>query len=456
MRVRRILLPALLAAASLAPWAPPPAAAVASAWAVNGPSRVRLITPYRVAPATGGADLRLGLHFLLEPGWHVYWKNSGDAGYPPVIALSGSPVPVVGELLWPAPQRFELRGGLVAFGYEGEVVYPVRVRPGAGSGSPEQLNAELDYLVCQVDCIPFHSRLTLAEPRGAQPVADPETSPLIERGWSQLPLAAGTLPGVSAETTFGSGPGEKAALTVRLHGMTAATVATAAGTAGTAGADPRGTDLFIEPQDLFETGRPEVIREAGGILFRVPLTPKQVGKPLPSNFPFAWTATGLTPLQGGGRAVALADRITVALQPGAAARPGGIAKASNTSNASNAANAANAVGPVGIAGLAVLSTLLALGLWGLFSPGGEPARSPGRVVAGFLAALGTLAALYLLSRSVRTEGLAAVELALLGMALFAWLRRIAAGGSKLSWALWIALGLAAASALWLAAASRLG
>ena len=77
-------------------------------------------------------------------------------------------------------------------------------------------------------------------------------------------------------------------------------------------------------------------------------------------------------------------------------------------------------------------------------------------MAGFLAALGTLAALYLLSRSVRTEGLAAVELALLGMALFAWLRRIAAGGSKLSWALWIALGLAAASALWLAAASRLG
>ncbi len=447
MRLRRILLLALLTA-SLAPWAPHPAAAVASAWAVNGPSRVRLISPYRVAPATGGADLRLGLHFLLEPGWHVYWKNSGDAGYPPAIALSGSPVPVAGELLWPAPRRFELRGGLVAFGYEGEVVYPVRVCLGrAGSGSPErlppeQLTAELDYLVCQVDCIPFHSRLTLAEPRGAQPVADPETSPLVERGWSQLPLAAGALPGVSAETTFAGGTGGKAALAIRVHGMTAA---------GTAGMEPRGTDLFIEPQDLFETGRPEVTREAGGILFRVPLTPKQVGKPLPATFPFAWTATGLKPLQGGGRAVALADRATVALQPGAAARPGGIAKASNTSN-----TVSNTIGPVGIAGLAVLSTLLALGLWGLFSSERETPRPPGRVVAGFLAALGTLASLYLLSRSVRTEGLAAVELSLLGIALFAWLRRIAAGGSKLSWALWIALGLAAASALWLAAASRLG
>jgi hypothetical protein len=57
---------------------------------------------------------------------------------------------------------------------------------------------------------------------------------------------------------------------------------------------------------------------------------------------------------------------------------------------------------------------------------------------------------------VRPEGLAAIELALLGMSLFAWLHRIAAGRSKLSWALWTALGLSASAALWIAARSRLG
>ena len=416
---------------------PLPAAAIGSAWAVNGPSRVRLITPWRVAPAGGGDDLRLGLHFLLAPEWHVYWKNSGDAGYPPSIALAGSPLPASGELLWPAPRRFELRGGLVAFGYERDVVYPIRLRLGPihlkmapGTGGIEHWTAEVDYLVCQVDCIPFHSRLTVEQPLGPQAVADPETSSLIENGWGELPLSAGTLPGVSTETTFTAGPGGKEALTVRIQGM-------ASGAPG--------ADLFLEPQDLFETAKPVVTREADAVLFRVPLTPRQIGKPLPPTFPLAWTATGLKALQGDGRTIALADRVTVALQPAAAPVDRGVP--------------AGRLRGGGIAGRAVLATLIALGLWGFFGPvgpGPEPPLSAGRGAAGFLAALGTLGALYLLSRSVPAESLAAVELALLGMALCAWLRRIATGGSKLSGALSIALGLAACAALWCAAGSPLG
>jgi DsbC/DsbD-like thiol-disulfide interchange protein len=440
MRLHGALLPLAVSALLLTPW---PAAAVASAWAVNGPSRVRLITPWRVASALGTGELRLGLHFLLAPEWHVYWKNSGDAGYPPSIALSGSPLQATGELLWPAPRRFELRGGLVALGYEREVVYPVRVRQQAGSGTSgrsersERWTAEVDYLVCQVDCIPFHSRLVVEQPLGPQPVADPETSALVAQGWSQLPLAPGTLPGVSTVITYGSGPDGKAALSVDVRGMKAGT----------------GADLFLEPQDLFETGRPEVTRQAEGVHFRIPLTPRQVGKPLPATFPFAWTATGLEPLEGKAGPLALRDRGTVDLRPAAAgaATPG--------------SGRARPLRPLGIAGLAILSTLVALGLWGLLGSGRGsatsarpemPEKSPGRGAAGFLAALGTLGALYLLSRSVAAEGLAGVELALLGMALFAWLRRIAAGGSKLSWALWIALGLSAGAALWCAAGSSLG
>jgi hypothetical protein len=215
-------------------------------------------------------------------------------------------------------------------------------------------------------------------------------------------------------------------------------------------AGPEGSDLFLEPQDLFETGKPEVTREAGAVLFRVRLTPRQLGKSLPATFPFAWTATGLQPLQGDGKAVALAARATVPLQPEApasggaagppAAAPGGIAGMASIT---------------GMAGLAVLSTLLALGLWGFLGRGlGAP--SPRREALGFLVAGATLALLYLLSRSVRAEGLAAVELALLGMALCAWLYRIAARRSKLSWALLAALGLCAGAALWIAAQSRLG
>src|SRR6185295_7365715 len=116
----------LLAVATLASslLAPVAARAAASAWSENPQSRVRLITPYQVAPRHG--ELRLGIHFRLSPGWHVYWKNSGDAGFPPVVGVTGSPGLGKAELLWPAPRRFELPGNLVAFGYESEVVYPVR------------------------------------------------------------------------------------------------------------------------------------------------------------------------------------------------------------------------------------------------------------------------------------------------------------------------------------------
>ena len=167
----------------------------ASEWVENAESRVRLVTPWQVAPQSG--ELRMGLHFKLTPEWHVYWKNSGDAGFPPVVVFQN-----LGEteLLWPAPERFELPGDLVAFGYEDEVVYPVRVKlAGADSkAAPLALTAEVDYLVCEVDCIPYRYTLTLDQPLGS-PVPDAQTAPMIDRAWASVP----TPPGQGVTTTGG-------------------------------------------------------------------------------------------------------------------------------------------------------------------------------------------------------------------------------------------------------------
>src|SRR3954462_12312256 len=128
MRTSKTFLPLILTLAAL-PLVPHRAAPTAGAWQSNPQSRVRLITPWKVAPRPSSApsaqnvELRLGLHFALAPGWHVYWKNSGDAGFPPVVVFGKTPGLDKAELLWPAPERFELRGGLVALGYETEVVY---------------------------------------------------------------------------------------------------------------------------------------------------------------------------------------------------------------------------------------------------------------------------------------------------------------------------------------------
>src|SRR5688572_28315343 len=103
----------LLAIVLLTLWTPR-AWGAASEWATNEQSRVRLITPYETAPRDG--EIRLGLHFTIAKGWHVYWKNSGDAGFPPVVVFEKAAGLGEPEILWPAPERFELPGDLVAFG----------------------------------------------------------------------------------------------------------------------------------------------------------------------------------------------------------------------------------------------------------------------------------------------------------------------------------------------------
>jgi thiol:disulfide interchange protein len=90
-------------------------------------------------------------------------------------------------------------------------------------------------------------------------------------------------------------------------------------------------------------------------------------------------------------------------------------------------------------------------------PGTEPGAWLPRLREGlgFLAGGSTLWLLYALSRRVSPEGLAGIELALLGMSLLAWLR--ARQGTRPAARLVFVLGLAAcaAGALWLADQNRL-
>ncbi len=121
----------------------------------------------------GGKLNEAGLYFKLEPGWHVYWKNPGDAGEPPRIQWTLPAGISAGPLQFPAPKRLPL-GPLMDFGYENEVLFPFRlqvaesVRPG-----PAKLKAKVDWLVCQNSCIPGSAELEIHRPVLAQAPAVP-------------------------------------------------------------------------------------------------------------------------------------------------------------------------------------------------------------------------------------------------------------------------------------------
>ncbi|HSS75658.1 MAG TPA: protein-disulfide reductase DsbD domain-containing protein [Thermoanaerobaculia bacterium] len=299
-------LSAAVTLAFLAAFAPEPARGAASEWSVNPQSQVRLVTASKVAPRTG--ELWLGLQFRLKPGWHVYWKNSGDAGYPPAVTFQPADVLGKPEILWPAPLRFNLPGSLVAFGYENEVVYPVRARlqpAPAPTPEPLKITADLDYLVCQVDCVPFRYTLTLEQPMGDRAEPDPEIAPLLQAALDRLPKKAGEVAGVTTEVSLDAGFTNGPDLEVRVRG---------------ARADAGKTDLFLDSNDALEAGRPRIRVLPDGVVFHVAMKPRETNKPLPARTPIAWTVTNLV---ANGRAFSLEARRDVEVSTGAAGPPAG-------------------------------------------------------------------------------------------------------------------------------------
>lgn len=330
-----LLLVVLLLSSLLAPATP--AGAAEGPWRENDQSRVRLVSAWERAPHPGavgdGEELRLGLEFEIIPGWHVYWINSGDAGFPPALDLSPTPGVASSEILYPAPERYDLRGGLVAFGYEDHVIYPVSVeleRDGTGSlpAGAERwtLTGELDYLVCEVDCIPYSYTLTLEQPlaaAGGEPVPSPAAGE-VESWWERLPRPVEELAGVRSEGRLDLTNPDAPRLVVELEGVRAA---------GGEGADARpelSPELFLEPQETFDVGRPQVETLDGGLRFEVPLSFLRIPEELPREAPFAWTVTGLAPADGttptgSGDTLAVTARRTVPVV-GTAASPGGAAR----------------------------------------------------------------------------------------------------------------------------------
>jgi thiol:disulfide interchange protein DsbD len=122
---------------------------------------VQLISPdAQLHPGANNA----GLYFKLEPGWHVYWKNPGDAGEPPHIKWTLPQGITAGPLQYPIPKRLPL-GPLMDFGYEDEVLFPFQLNVSSGtSGSPSVLHAKIDWLVCRGSCIPEKTELELTRP----------------------------------------------------------------------------------------------------------------------------------------------------------------------------------------------------------------------------------------------------------------------------------------------------
>jgi DsbC/DsbD-like thiol-disulfide interchange protein/cytochrome c biogenesis protein CcdA len=110
-----------------------------------------------------GTPFRAALRLRLAPGWHTYWKNPGDAGVAPQLALAVNPPGMVGDIAWPAPAR-QPEGPVMTYGYSGEVVLPVTVV--AATNDRLKLKAQAQWLVCSNICVPEEGTFKLSLPIG--------------------------------------------------------------------------------------------------------------------------------------------------------------------------------------------------------------------------------------------------------------------------------------------------
>ena len=147
--------------------------------------RVELLVPAQ-SLQRGGKPVQAGLHFKLDTGWHIYWKNAGDAGEPPHIKWTLPAGLTATDLEFPAPKRLPL-DMLMDFGYEDEVVFPFTLKAAANAPlGPATLHAKVDWIVCQSSCIPGKAELALTRTIAAA-AAPTAANPLIAKYRALLP-----------------------------------------------------------------------------------------------------------------------------------------------------------------------------------------------------------------------------------------------------------------------------
>jgi thiol:disulfide interchange protein DsbD len=135
-----------------------------------------------------GQPLVAGLRLQMEPGWHTYWLNPGDAGLPTKARWQLPEGFSAGELQWPRPGRF-MTGPLVSYGYEHEVLLPVEIQvPPTLSSSSVRLSARVSWLECREVCLPGKAELELSLPVRAEASPGPAAA-LFEEARRRLPRA---------------------------------------------------------------------------------------------------------------------------------------------------------------------------------------------------------------------------------------------------------------------------
>src|SRR6516164_2636545 len=215
----------------------------------------QLVRPELLADTSAivpGKPFTVGLLLRMAPGWHTYWKFSGDAGLPTELKWKLPPGWKMGDIQWPIPLKTVDPGDIETYGYENEVLLMQEVTPPSKlDASSAKLSTEASWLVCEKICIPGGATLQLDLPLGS--TSQPANTDIFARYRRLLPQ---NLPGPDVARADWSRVGSDLRLKI---------------TSETLARYPA-VDFFPLPEQETIVGHPSVqSRNNNEIVFRIPL-----------------------------------------------------------------------------------------------------------------------------------------------------------------------------------------
>jgi thiol:disulfide interchange protein DsbD len=135
-------------------------------------------------PARPGDTVLAGVDLKMDPGWHTYWKNAGDAGIPTAIQWHLPPGVTAGDIQWPLPRKLP-PADITTYGYEDEVmlIVPLKLAPDLKLDQPLQLQADLSWLECKDQCIP--GKGSVSATLNLAGTTTPSTNAALIQSWQQ-------------------------------------------------------------------------------------------------------------------------------------------------------------------------------------------------------------------------------------------------------------------------------
>ena len=142
--------------------------AASAAWADapgalgDGPHLAITLVAESATPAAD-SDVTLALDARPEPGWHGYWQNPGDAGFPAKLSWTLPKGVTAAAPVYPVPERL-LVAGLMNYVFEKPYapLVTLHVPAGLAAGTKLPVKLHVDYLVCTSSvCVPESADLAI-------------------------------------------------------------------------------------------------------------------------------------------------------------------------------------------------------------------------------------------------------------------------------------------------------